>query len=119
MKACVPKSKRGPEAIIQEQIIKELRFREWMVKVTHGNMYQSGFPDLFCSNRKYGTRWIEVKNLEKHVFTPAQEEWFPIFKAHGCGIWILTSASPNELAKLFKPPNWEEYFVKAKLKNVR
>lgn len=103
------KPKKGPEAKIQEEIIKELRFREWLVKETHGNMYQSGFPDLYCAHPKYGQRWVEVKNAEAYRFTPAQKEWFPKFAAVQVGVWVLVSAEPYELAKLMGPPNWHTY----------
>jgi hypothetical protein len=103
------KQRKNPERKIQDAIIKELRYREWLVKETHGNMYQSGFPDLFAAHRSYGSRWIEVKNPKSYSFTPAQMEWFPKFAAVQCGIWILTSSEPGELAKLMGPPNWHHY----------
>lgn len=98
--------KIGPEAIIQADIVKMLRNKEWMVKETHGNMYQSGFPDLYVAHKRNGARWIEVKNREKYAFTPAQLEWFPQFSASGVGIWILTAATDHEFDKLFLPANW-------------
>ena len=57
--------RKGPEAKIQEAIIKKIKSLDWYVKSTHGNMYQSGFPDLFISHAKYGQKWVEVKNKEK------------------------------------------------------
>lgn len=101
--------RKGPERIIQDALLKFLRGREWMVKETHGNMYQSGFPDLYCHHRRYGQRWIEVKNSKSYKFTPAQMEWFPIFSASNCGIWILTDATEQEYKKLWSPPNWHTY----------
>lgn len=103
------KPKKGPEAKIQEAIIKELRYREWLVKETHGSIYQSGFPDLFAGHRVYGARWIECKNALAYRFTTAQLEWFPQFSAAHIGIWVLTSAEPHELNKLMGPPNWFQY----------
>ena len=103
------RSKKGPEAIIQKQIIAFLTLRGWFVKPTHGNMYQSGFPDLYACKRRYGTRWIEVKNPESYKFTPAQMEDFPRLTAEGVGIWILTAATELEYKKLFQPPNWWTY----------
>jgi len=97
--------KEGPEAKIQRSIIDFLRLREWVVMPTHGNMYQSGFPDLYIVKRRYGSRWIEVKNPEHFVFTPAQWEMFPKLIAEGIGIWILTAATETEYQKLFKKPN--------------
>lgn len=104
------RKKKGPEAIIQDRIIKKLKGLDWMVKPTHGNMYQSGFPDLYCFHRKYGQRWVEVKQKKGFKFTPAQLKWFPIFSAHQCGIWILCDDTEEEIKKLFKPPNWHTYF---------
>lgn len=101
--------KKGPERIIQDNLIKFLRGYDWLVKETHGNLYQSGFPDLYCYHIKYGQRWVEVKNPGKYSFTTAQMEWFPKFSAHQCGIWILTAANEAEYQKLFKPANWYLY----------
>lgn len=99
----------GPEDKIQTAIIKKLRFFEWFVKSTHGNMYQSGFPDLYAAHRRYGPRWIEVKNPEAFRFTAAQLEIFPMMTAAGVGIWVLTSDHESEFEKLLKPPNWGLY----------
>lgn len=101
--------KEGPEAKIQREIINFLILRQWFVKETHGNMFQSGFPDLFCTHTKYGQRWVEVKNLAHYVFTPAQIEDFPKFCAFGSGVWIMTAANESEYSKLFRPYNWMFY----------
>jgi hypothetical protein len=101
--------KKGPEWYIQQSIIKKLKGLDWMVKPTHGNMFQSGFPDLYCFHSHYGQRWVEVKNKDSYKFTPAQLEWFPRFSAVQCGIWILVSDSEEEYKKLFKPANWHIY----------
>lgn len=104
-----PRNKKGPEAIIQLDIIKMLRFKGWHVMVTHGNMYQSGFPDLFCCHYRYGQRWIDCKNPKSYKFTPAQLEDWPKICANGSGVWILVAATETEYNKLFKPPNWYQY----------
>lgn len=102
--------KTGPEAKIQEDIISKLRAGQWEVIVTHGNEFQSGLPDLYCAHYDYATRWIEVKNLAgSWKFTPAQLKVFPALSAKGVGIWVLGSAEPAELQKLFKPANWWQY----------
>lgn len=86
-------------------------------------MYQSGFPDLYCTHPKYGIRWIEVKlpNMKGSVFTPAQLKEFPKLASHGTLIWIITAATNTEYRKLFiRDPvsgrlkdNWFEYmFIK-------
>ena len=101
----------GPEWFLQRDVIKFLRFRGWFVKPTHGNDYQSGFPDLFCTHSTYGIRWIEIKlpEMKGSHFTPAQLEEFPKFVANGAGIWILTAPTEREYDKLFKSPNWYTY----------
>jgi len=104
-------SKSRPEAKIQQAVINMLRIKGWYVKPTHGNMYQSGFPDLFACHSRYGQRWIEVKlpGGKGSKFTNAQMEDFPKFCANGSGVWVLTGVSDEEYEKLFKPPNWYQY----------
>lgn len=99
----------GPESKIQEAIIEKLRGGDWLVVVTHGNEFQKGLPDLWCAHHMYGTRWIEVKNTVNYRFTPAQLKLFPEMQAKGVGVWVLQSAEPAELQKLFKPANWYLY----------
>jgi hypothetical protein len=101
--------KKGPEGKIQEEIIIMLRAKEWFVKPTHGNMYQSGFPDLFACHARYVQRWIEFKNSKAYYFTNEQVEDFPRLCANGSGVWILVEASETEYDKLFKSPNWFMY----------
>lgn len=92
------------EAKIQEAIIDKLKINDWYVKSTHGNIYQAGFPDLFCAHRKYGMRWAEVKNPEGYSFTPAQRENFLLMAAAGIPIYVLTS--PDDVPGIFfKPGN--------------
>lgn len=104
-------NKCGPEAKIQQNLIRFLQVRGWYVKSTHGNQFQSGFPDLYASHPKYMSRWIEVKNATAYSFTNAQRIEFPLLAAHGVGIWILCDATDCEYNKLFKPPNWGIYFT--------
>lgn len=98
---------RGPERDIQEALKRELEKEGWYVKETHGNIYQYGFPDLYATHKKWGARWIEVKNPAGYCFTPAQQQTFPMFNAHGVGVWVLTSVA--ELGKLFLEQNWYQY----------
>lgn len=106
-----PKKKKNPEAIIQDAIIEMLELKGWFVKVTHGNMYQSGFPDLFACHSLYGQRWIEVKKpgFKGSKFTKAQLEDFPLLCANGSNVWILTGDSDEEYEKLFTECNWWQY----------
>lgn len=112
------RSKKGPEKKIQERIIRYLRERDWFVRATHGNQYQSGFPDLFAAKRRYGMRWIEVKNTEKFRFTDAQMECFPKFSKNGVGIWVLQEATESSYDSLFRAPNWASYLPVAQV-NMR
>ena len=102
------KGKR-PEARVQQEVIKLLRYKGWFVKETHCNMFQSGFPDLFCCHTRYGQRWVEIKLLVGSRFTAAQLEDFPKICANGSGVWILVAATESEYEKLFKRPNWYVY----------
>jgi len=104
-----PKSRKGPEAAIQEKIVAYLKIRDWVVRETHGNIFQSGFPDVYAAHRRYGTRWIEVKNSDAYAFTPAQLEFFPLLSSAGVGVWVLVAATEEEYNKLWQPPNWHQY----------
>lgn len=105
---------KGPEAIIQAAIVRFLRARQWHVMETHGNMYQCGFPDLYCTHHVHRQRWIEVKNPESYCFTPAQLLHFPQMSAASISIHILTAATQVEYSKLWQPPNWWQFLPEAK-----
>lgn len=100
---------RKPETKLQIKIIKFLKARDWDVRVTHGNEFQSGFPDLYCCHLKYGSRWIDVKMPTGYSLTNAQMEVWPAWASKGVGVWILTADSEEEYAKLFKPANFMWY----------
>lgn len=100
---------KRPEAKTQDAIISMLRTKGWFIKPTHGNMFQSGFPDLFCCHSRYGQRWVEIKLPKGSKFTGAQLEDFPKFCANGSGVWILIAATEHEYGKLFEKPNWYLY----------
>lgn len=100
--------------MIQEALIELLERRKWYVKVIHGNAFQSGLPDLFACQRKYGSRWIEVKNPLSFKFQATQLVTFPRMFSEGVGVWILTAATEAEYAKLFQPANWWQYLPIAK-----
>jgi len=97
-----------PEDKIKDNIRKMLVLKGWYVMMTHGNMFQSGFPDLYATHSKYGGRWIEIKlpGMVGSHFTTAQLEHFPKLCANGTGVWILTSDNESEYEKLFQPYNW-------------
>lgn len=108
-----PVFRSNPEARIQRALIAFLGARGWFVRSTHGNAYQSGFPDLFVSHPQYGYRWIDVKNPARYRYTQAQIIEWPKWEAGGVGIWILFAADENNYSRLFKPPNFREYWKPA------
>lgn len=76
----------------------------------HGNMYQSGIPDLYCFKKQYGERWIDVKVEGRYSFTKAQRIKWPKWRDAGIGIWILTGTTQVDYDRLFAPPNWQDYW---------
>lgn len=105
-------SKRGPEYVIQQAIIRYLRDRGWYVKVMHGSLYQSGIPDLYATHKKYGPRWIEVKNPVNYHFTAAQYKEFPQMISNGSPIFILCAANNDNYKRLFQKSNLWIYMEK-------
>jgi hypothetical protein len=115
MEAKQPKIKNGPEWQIQQAIMKKLFSLGWHVEHLHASVYLTGLPDLFatrmCANKVGIQRFIEVKDPKRrgNIFTPAQLKKFPILCKNGSPVWVLTSDSDDEIAKLFKPYNWYVY----------
>lgn len=110
MKAFVPRNKHGPEYSIQRNFVRFLEDRHWLVERMIGNVYQTGIPDLFIAHKKYGTRFLDIKNPISYNFTAAQRWKWPIWDKFGIGIWIITAATEEEYQKLFKDPNWKDYW---------
>lgn len=106
----IKKPRHGPEWYIQRDLIQFLSERAWHVERMTGNMYQKGIPDLYCFHRKWGERWIDVKNDGRYSFTEDQKRKWPIWESAGIGIWILVAATEDEYRKLFKPPNFRDYW---------
>lgn len=99
-----------PEAKLSREIQAYAEPRGWLVERTHGNRYQSGFPDLFLAHVDYGQRWVDVKRADHYTFTRAQRIKWPEWERNGVGIWILCYATQDEYNKLFGPPNWRDYW---------
>src|SRR5689334_4304765 len=99
-------TKFGPEKIRQIKIMAKLRVRGWYCKATHGNEFQSGFPDIFACHIRYGSRWIEIKNPTGSKLEDSQKEVFEEFGKKKIGVWILTDDTDWELNKLMGPDNW-------------
>jgi len=111
------KPRGRPEAKVQKSIIEYLRNKEWLVMATHGNQYQHGFPDLFCTHTKYGPRWVEVKlpGMKGSKYTAAQLEYFPKLCANGSGVWVMTAPTVAQYTMLVtEPPNWWQYLSTAR-----
>lgn len=104
------RNKHGPEYNIQTAVIQFLRDRDWHVERMVGNAFQMGIPDLYCFHRKYGERWIDIKNPVQYEYTKAQRVKWPIWEAAGIGVWILVGTTDEEYDKLFKPPNMRDYW---------
>lgn len=104
------RSKTGPEAVIQRNFIQYLKNRGWHVERMIGNALQMGIPDIYIMHLEHGRRWVDLKNPHDYEFTRAQRLKWPIWTEFGTGIWIITGWSDEEYAKLFKPPNWREYW---------
>jgi len=108
--AMIRRSKHGPEWHIQQDLIKFLKIREWHVEHTHGNLYQTGFPDLYVLHERWEYRWIDVKQPKHYTFTKAQRLKWPLWESKGIGIWILTAATQEQYDLLFQPPNWRQFW---------
>jgi len=113
MKTPKLRSKHGPEWKIQRKLIHYLRDRDWLVEVTQGNMFQTGFPDLFLAHSRFGIRWVDVKSPVRYTFTKSQKKKWPIWEKKGAGIWILTGYDEENYDRLFKPPNMRDYWKPA------
>ena len=103
------RTKQNPEKKIQDKLISYLRERDWFVRQTHGGSYQAGVPDLYAVKRRYGARWIEMKNVVNYRFTDDQLDVFPQLSKQGVGIWVLQGHTDTDYARLFGPPNWASY----------
>ena len=103
----------GPEYGIQREIINFLRVRKWHVERIVGIGWQFGLPDLYIAHPQWGQRWLEVKNDGEYTFTKAQKIKFPILASFGVGIWIMTAATEEQYERLFKEPNWRDYWKKS------
>jgi hypothetical protein len=106
----IKRTKHGPEWHIQQDLKQFLKDRQWNVEHTHGSLYQTGFPDLYVAHGKWGQRWIDCKQPKRYSFTRDQKRKWPLWDKFGIGIWILTAADQEQYDKLFKPPNWKDYW---------
>lgn len=103
-------SVNGPEYKIQAEFIKFLKERGWLVERMIGNAFQHGIPDLYIHHPEYGARWVDIKNPGRYEFTKSQRIKWPLWDKFGCGVWIIAAATEEEYRKLFRPPNWRNYW---------
>lgn len=106
----IKRAKHGPEWHIQQDLIRFMRARHWMVERMIGNAFQTGIPDLYCRHAQWGERWVDVKQSRAYSFTKAQRFKWPIWEHYKAGIWILTAATQEQYDLLFAPPNWRDYW---------
>jgi hypothetical protein len=104
-------TKGKPEALVQATIVNRLRAQGWYVMKMHGNEFQKGFPDLFCSHKDHGIKLIEVKRpgMKGSSFTDAQLKAFPEMTRNGAPVYVITGAEDHELRKIFGKSNWWTY----------
>jgi hypothetical protein len=103
-----------PELKIRTAIRIMLESLGWGVWITHGNTYQSGFPDLYVAHPKHGTRWIDAKVEGRYSFTKAQKRLWPLWHyTYKIGLWIITGDDRDQYARLNERPNWLDYWRSA------
>ncbi len=109
MDPIVPRGR--PEDLIVDKIKIYFKARGWYVKKLHGNVYQSGMPDLYLAHKSYGSRWIEVKTPRGRL-EASQVENFHLMAAAGVGVWILTKMDEDDYKRvLMSPANWHTYLT--------
>jgi hypothetical protein len=104
------KRKNREQQIRDKEIRPMLKDLGWLVEVTHGNRFMKGFPDLYLMHPEFSSRWVDVKVEGDYEYTEAQRKKWPRWHKHGTGIWIMTGASQDQYERLFKPPNWLDYW---------
>jgi len=102
---------------VSDPLRRLLRADGWLVEKSHGNLYQAGWPDLYCFHLAHGHRWVETKTPNGRL-TPAQFETFSRWVEAGVPIWILTEPRPD---LLLDPPNaraWLDRYRPAERRTV-
>ena len=106
--APICKPVHGPEWHIQKDVIRFLGARGWNVEHTHGNLYQTGFPDLLRCAQTMGHPLDRLQAAQAviQLHEGRYKQKWPAWEAYGIGIWILTAATQAEYDKLFAVPTW-------------
>lgn len=105
--------RHGPEWHIQQDLVRFLKTRGWLVERLIGNAFQTGIPDLYCHHPKWGGRWIDVKQPDRYSLTKAQRRKWPEWERFGVGVWILTGAAQEQYDLLFQAPNWRAFWKRS------
>jgi hypothetical protein len=110
----------NPEAHLAERFNKMMKARGWYVWNLHGNQFQKGMPDKFCTHEQYFQRFVELKPKgHKFKFTAAQKISFPLIDKCHIGIWVLVDVTEEEYRKLFQPPNWKSYLKPKEIEEIK
>lgn len=102
------KTKQKQETLKGQELVAFMRERGWSIKKTHGNMYQSGWPDYYAYHRDYGQRWIELKT-ELGKLEDSQVFQFKDMMNKNVGVWIIRGKEDYNL--LFKEANFNHYLT--------
>ena len=98
------------EKELSDNIRVRLHLDGWHTEKSHGNAYQSGWPDLYCMHPEHGQCWIETKVRGKKL-EASQVTTFLKWHKHRVRIYIITSVDDLILVYKHKPPNWPEYYA--------
>lgn len=91
-----------PEQSLSDKIRARLEKKGWITEKLFGNALQKGLPDLLCTHKNYGVRFIETKNSV--AFTKAQKKKFPLLQNNGLNIYIITPENEKDLFKIIMRP---------------
>lgn len=109
---------------LERDLRKYMQELGWTTEKTHGNLYQKGWPDLYCLHpgpapgskvRGPIQRWVEMKRPGEGELEPTQKKLFAKWTKAGVGVWVLTGIA--DYHKLFLPPNWV-WWLDPKLKKL-
>lgn len=91
------------------KVVEYLKARGWHVEPMSANAWQTGLPYLYCHDKKWGTRWVDVKNPDEYELTAIQKRKWPKLAQAGICIWILTAGTQEQYDLLFGPPNCPDF----------
>lgn len=102
-----PQTRLQTETKASNTLRKFMEARGWYLVKLHGNVYQSGMPDLYCGHILHGYRWIEMK-APGGKLRPSQMTRFAELREVGIEVYVLESY--HHYDRLFKDRgNWLHY----------